>query len=103
MTKHLYFIEVIDAEERRKTKQYAVESRHDKTELGMVRWHTGWRQYVFEPNPECVWSHDCLAELSVFVKSLMDARIIAREDTELDTEDDALIYQHIMEKTEWRQ
>ena len=37
------------------------------------------------------------------VYDLEDAWISVCEDTELYTEDDALIYQHIMEKAEWRQ
>jgi hypothetical protein len=42
--------------------------------LGTISWYSSWRQYVFEPYIGNVWSHDCLLELSQFIKSLMDKR-----------------------------
>jgi len=43
--------------------------------LGKIRWHEPWDQYVFEPDPGAViFGQDCLAELSVFIKNLMDKR-----------------------------
>ena len=39
----------------------AVISKSSGLELGGIAWYSGWRQYVFIPNPETLWSEDCLA------------------------------------------
>jgi len=57
---------------RRTTKSYYVMSKFDQSYLGTVQWERGWRQYVFYPNNECMWSWDCLNELSDFIKKLTD-------------------------------
>jgi hypothetical protein len=62
-----------------KTKRFIVYSKHDKTDLGTIRWYAGWRQYVFFPIEDCVWSHHCLKELSIFIEELM----LARKNTEV--------------------
>lgn len=57
-----------------KTKKYNVYSAHDGSNLGMVAWYGGWRQYVFYPQDGVMWSHDCLTELAAYMKKLMEAR-----------------------------
>jgi hypothetical protein len=70
---HLKFVEH-PIPESRKTKIIHVYSNHDETELGEIRWHTGWRQYVLNVAPNCIWSWDCLKEVSDFIKGLIDER-----------------------------
>ena len=64
----------------RKTKLFSVKSNHDGTELGIIRWRTGWRCYVFAPLPDCDWSDDCLDDLSAKLKQLRDERKKEKED-----------------------
>jgi hypothetical protein len=72
-SKHLEFNEV---SVKRKTKVFEVVSKHDKSFLGCVEWWPGWRQYVFSPDQgkTTIWSHDCLLDLSNFIKELMNQR-----------------------------
>lgn len=71
MSKHLLFNQVpFDG----KTKKVCVTSSHDFSVLGYIGWHGGWRQYVFHPNIDCLWSWDCLKDLSEYIKNLMDER-----------------------------
>jgi hypothetical protein len=60
---HLVFVEGAKDNRERKTKYFEVHGYKDAY-LGFIQWNTGWRQYCFYPAPECVWSHDCLAELA---------------------------------------
>lgn len=77
--KHLEFVEIV---KKKKTSVFNVLSAHDKSYLGRVFWHRAWRQYVFEPDKGAeydeykatIFSWDCLAELSTFIKNLMDKR-----------------------------
>lgn len=81
--KHLNFPEI---ETKKKTSVFGVLSTHDESYLGKVFWYGAWRQYVFEPDKGAeydeyaatIFSWDCLAELSAFIKNLMDER---REDS----------------------
>jgi hypothetical protein len=38
--------------------------------LGCFWWDSQWRQYVFSPKENSIFSHDCLAELSKFCVSI---------------------------------
>ena len=73
-SKHLRFRTIVDFTNKRKTDMYSVQSKFDDTILGEVKWHGRWRQYCFFPRDDCVWSHDCLLDVSLFIKELMDAR-----------------------------
>ena len=50
-----------------KRDAFDVKDSHGST-LGHVEWYPRWRQYVFSPEPNSVFSHDCLAELSAFCR-----------------------------------
>ena len=72
MTKHLEFQEFENKD--KKTRIFRVNSMYDGLYLGMIRWHTGWRQYIFEPFENTFYSWDCLKDLSDFIKNLMEER-----------------------------
>jgi hypothetical protein len=57
-----------------KTSRYAVYAIHDGAFLGQVMWHGPWRQYVFYPAENTLWSVGCLQDVQGFIKGLMDAR-----------------------------
>jgi hypothetical protein len=72
-SKHLNIVQIAPETER-KTKVFRVISSFDNTCLGTISWYPRWRQYVFNPNENCVWSHDCLSDLSEYIKDLMNDR-----------------------------
>ena len=57
----------------KKTHLYYVYGFRDAF-LGTIYWKNGWRQYVFEPVEYTIHSHDCLLELSQYLKQLMEDR-----------------------------
>ena len=66
MKSHLRFIKLELG--GRKTFVWHVESAYDGSLLGDIKWYAPWRQYVLMPFDGCVWSHDCLSEVSEFIK-----------------------------------
>lgn len=48
---------------------WRVVNRH-KQVLGVVEHEHRWSEYVFEPTPGAVFSHECLRELAGFLASL---------------------------------
>ena len=55
-----------------KTDRWLIRS-HDGQYLGRIRFYPQWRCYVAELEPGTVWSWDCCAELSKFIKEKTDA------------------------------
>lgn len=53
-----------------KTNVYSVCSNSDDQRIGLIYWHGAWRQYVFEPHVEVIWSIGCINELSKFLGKL---------------------------------
>jgi hypothetical protein len=53
-----------------KTNVFEVQDRHLGT-LGRVRWFGRWRQYVFYPERDCLFSAGCLRDLASFLEDLM--------------------------------
>lgn len=53
----------------KKTKEWAMwKEMHGVSEcLGYVRWYSGWRQYVFEPEQKIMWGIGCLRFVSNFL------------------------------------
>lgn len=70
MTTHLVF-NIVDTKKLTITKVYNVRSVHDNSLLGVIKWDTGWRQYVFHPESDCKFSNGCLGEIIMMIRSLM--------------------------------
>jgi hypothetical protein len=68
MSKHLEFVQGDNS--GKKTKYFEVQSKFDSTDLGRIKWHSHWRQYIFEPCINTIWSYDCLKDLSLFIEEL---------------------------------
>lgn len=49
-----------------KTKNWRVVSKRARDELGLVSWYSAWRQYVFAPSEDTVFSPDCLRDIADF-------------------------------------
>lgn len=63
------YIEFNLIEKKPKTNVYAVNKR-DGEQIGMIFWYGAWRQYVFNPLPDTIWSHDCIDEIKNFLRYL---------------------------------
>jgi len=59
---------------KRKTKTCDCMNNDGVTLLGEVEWGTGWRQYVFCPAEDVMFSKSCLEDICHFIKQLMDDR-----------------------------
>lgn len=57
-----------------RTKIYNVVSRSSDVCLGQIKWHGPWRQYVFFPAANTLWSQGCIQEVRAFIDELMAAR-----------------------------
>ena len=57
-----------------KTHIYHIFSAFDDTYLGEISWFSQWRQYIYDPVAHVIWSHECLLELSQYIKKLMEDR-----------------------------
>ena len=60
--------------------QWACLTKKDHALLGVVEWYPRWRQFIFEPAPNTVHSHDCLLDIADFLSiQNQDERKIKRE------------------------
>lgn len=58
----------------RKTQEWLVISLSSGDTLGVILWRGGWRQYVFEPDADTVWSDGCMTEVQTKIRELMEER-----------------------------
>lgn len=58
----------------RKTGIWLVLSLSSELALGVILWRGGWRQYVFEPDADTVWSDGCMTEVQTKIRELMEER-----------------------------
>jgi hypothetical protein len=49
-----------------KTKMFFVDSIHDNSCLGMIKWHPAWRIYCFFPAEGSFFEWDCLRDIADF-------------------------------------
>ena len=57
----------------KKTRTFAVRKNDDTGLahcLGLIKFSGAWRQYVFEPDQETMWSAGCLEEIAKFLKEV---------------------------------
>lgn len=74
MTSRYFIIRPQPPKKARKTRDYLIVSRSQKVGLGIIKWHGAWRQYIFEPEADTIWSHDCLEDVQKFILHLMEER-----------------------------
>jgi hypothetical protein len=56
-------------QQKPKTHVWNVLSRSSDDLLGTIKWYAPWRQYVFFPEAETLYSSGCLAYIQKFVRS----------------------------------
>ena len=71
---HLYCI-WLKKPEGRKTPIYSVRKGHIRfyegaVELGKISWNGAWRQFVFYPDNDTMWSKGCLEIVNNFLKKI---------------------------------
>ena len=59
---------------KKKTSTIGVFHRGTVTRLGIIKWYTPWRQYVFFPESETLYSSGCLQDISNFISKMMSER-----------------------------
>jgi hypothetical protein len=64
----------------RRTRTVVVLSRRSGDWLGIIRWYGHWRQYAFFPADGTIWNADCLEEVRVKIRELMDERKKTRRE-----------------------
>lgn len=54
---------------QRKTNIYEVYAKGgDNLLLGMIRWYSRWRKYVFEPSANTIYEETCMREISQYIE-----------------------------------
>jgi hypothetical protein len=54
----------------KKTYDVEVNSVHEGSRLGIIKWYSNWRCYVLYPDWQTIWSDDCLQELKDYITML---------------------------------
>lgn len=68
---HLYFGK-LPLEKGRKLCKYEVINTKFDYDIGEIHWRGGWRQYVFEAQPNIDMSRSCQKEIIKFIDKLME-------------------------------
>jgi len=66
------YVEFELLEKKPKTNTYVVKTRSGEN-LGTISWYFPWRQYVFYPYDQTIWSEGCLQQVTDFIHNLMQA------------------------------
>lgn len=61
------YIEFKEVKSDRKTKVWTCFNIGHGVVLGVVEWEIGWRQYIFSPHSECIFSKGCLDDIASFL------------------------------------
>jgi hypothetical protein len=64
-----------ELESKGKTKIFSVVTLKDQEDvLGLIKWDSGWRQYIFSIDVNTIWSNGCLGQIKEFIDKLMEER-----------------------------
>jgi len=69
---YIYFEE--EPNPGKKTKQFWCRNKKSDITLGVIRWHSPWRQYCFLPTGPTIFSRGCLKDIVDFINQLMEER-----------------------------
>lgn len=65
--RYIHFVEIA---QKRKTQVWECRNNRTDAVLGVVKWYSGWRQYVIWPKRECFFNQSCLADVEHFLNQL---------------------------------
>jgi hypothetical protein len=60
--KHIIF-EAMNTPKGNRKPRLSIRSKHNDCGLGVIEWFSSWKQYVFSPDDNTIYSADCLAEI----------------------------------------
>lgn len=69
--KYLRFVEHVQTG---KTRRWECRNIKHNTSLGWIGWSGAWRQYVFNPEDQTMFSRGCLADIQDFMQQAMQER-----------------------------
>lgn len=72
ITTNYQHIEFELVEQKPKTLVYDILNINSGDKIGTIKWFANWRQYVFFPTNDCVFSCGCLADIIDFTKKVQD-------------------------------
>jgi len=67
---YIYFSKLI---QQGKTQRWAVRTRSRDDLLGTIKFYGAWRQYVFFPESQVIFSAGCLDQISKFIQDAQEA------------------------------
>ena len=56
-----------------KTKVWSCKNNKSKEQLGVVKYHPGWRQYCYFPTVQAIYSAGCMDDISAFLNQVNKA------------------------------
>lgn len=65
MSKYIEFDEVMPAP----GGVWVIRNKKTDSIIGYIEWYDRWRQYVTKFNNDSVWSHECLTDISKFLRT----------------------------------
>ena len=58
--------------QHKKTSEWVCLNKSENDDLGVIKWYGSWRQYVFYPEREVLFSAGCLKSLALFMADLRE-------------------------------
>jgi hypothetical protein len=80
MSKYKYIQFVETSSMTRKTKIWECLNIKSQNLLGHIEWESGWRQYVFAPSDNCIFSVGCLQDIIHFIEEHKHERTTGGEN-----------------------
>jgi hypothetical protein len=68
-SKYLEF-DKIESDSVKKFKEYLIHNKKSGECLGQIYYYSRWKQYIFEPKGNTIYSSDCLLDIATFIKEL---------------------------------
>ena len=62
-----------------KTQMWAVVNKSSDIEIGEIKWHGAWRQYIFEPINNSFYNNGCLKSILTFLDRINKVKRITSE------------------------
>ena len=84
MSKYLNFIQIRRGQSAGSLKLvFDVQEKKAGFSLGVIRWHSPWKEYVFSVSQDSIWSVECLNDLREFLLKLNRKLLIKSEEERL--------------------
>jgi hypothetical protein len=72
VTTYYKFIKFVMVERKPKTNVYECYNTRHGALLGVVKWYGPWRRYCFWPQPNCIFSAECMDDVAQFINNRTD-------------------------------